>query len=188
VIILKRNILAEEIYKVSHLEGAFKLRSGQISSEYFDKFLFESNPQILNAIAEHMVNLIPQDTEVLAGLEMGGIPIATVLSNKTGIPVVFVRKKVKEYGTCKLAEGTDIRGKNVCIVEDVVTTGGQIIVSARDLKEAGAIIRNVISVILRNEEGRVNLHESDLELKALFTMEELKSSHKNLSNKEPSGM
>jgi orotate phosphoribosyltransferase len=101
---MNRKDLAREIYRVSHLEGQFKLRSGQISNQYFDKYLFESNPGLLSAIVDHMSMLIPPQTEVLAGLEMGGIPIATALSLKTNLPVVFVRKKAKEYGTCKLAE------------------------------------------------------------------------------------
>ncbi|OPX45997.1 orotate phosphoribosyltransferase [Ruminiclostridium hungatei] len=170
---MDKNILAKEIYNISHLTGTFKLRSGQISREYFDKYLFESNPQVLISIVEYMSKLIPQNTEVLAGLEMGGIPIATALSIKTGIPAVFVRKKAKDYGTCKLAEGMDISGKNVCIIEDVVTTGGQIILSADDLKKFNAKVNNVLCVILRNEEGRDKLRNAGLHLMELFTMSDL---------------
>lgn len=171
---LDKNVLAKEIYNISHLTGTFKLRSGQISNEYFDKYLFESNPQILISIAEHMSKLIPQDTEVLAGLEMGGIPIATALSIKTGIPAVFVRKKAKDYGTCKLAEGLDIANKNVCIIEDVVTTGGQIVLSANDLKKFNAKVSNVLCVILRSKEGKDKLRNAGLDLNELFTMDDLK--------------
>lgn len=171
---LTRDELCKSIYEVAHLKGTFKLRSGQISNEYFDKYLFESNPLILKEIAKHMAKLIPEDTEILAGLEMGGIPIATALSLETGIPVVFVRKKAKEYGTCKLAEGNDFRNKRVCIIEDVVTTGGQILLSAEDLKGFGAKLEDVLCVIERNPEGRKKLKDADLNLKALFTMDELK--------------
>ncbi|EHI99246.1 MULTISPECIES: orotate phosphoribosyltransferase [unclassified Clostridium] len=171
---MKRDELCKSIYEVAHLNGTFKLRSGQISNEYFDKYLFESNPVILREIAKHLVEQVPEGTEILAGLEMGGIPIATALSIETGIPVVFVRKKAKEYGTCKLAEGTDFRNKKVCIIEDVVTTGGQILLSAEDLRGFGAKLENVLCVIERNPEGRKKLRESGLELKALFTMAELK--------------
>lgn len=174
VIKLTRDELCKSIYGVAHLKGTFKLRSGQVSNEYFDKYLFESNPLILKEIAKHMAKQIPEDTEILSGLEMGGIPIATALSLETGIPVVFVRKKAKEYGTCKLAEGTDIKNKRVCIIEDVVTTGGQILLSSQDLKAFGAKLENVLCVIQRNPEGRRKLEEAGLTLKALFTMEELK--------------
>ncbi|WP_297422397.1 orotate phosphoribosyltransferase [Clostridium sp.] len=171
---MTRDELCKSIYEVAHLKGTFKLRSGQISSEYFDKYLFESNPVILREIAKHLAKQVPEGTEILAGLEMGGIPIATALSMETGIPVVFVRKKAKEYGTCKLAEGTDFRNKRVCIIEDVVTTGGQILLSAEDLRGFEAKIENVLCVIERNPEGRKKLKESGLELKSLFTMTELK--------------
>lgn len=166
--------LGMKVYEVAHLDGHFKLRSGQISKEYFDKYLFESYSNILREIAKHLSKKVPEGTEVLAGLEMGGIPIATALSMETGIPVVFVRKKSKEYGTCKLAEGIDIKGKEVCVIEDVVTTGGQIIISTKDLIELGAKIENVICVIERNSEGRKNLNEAGLNLISMFTMAELK--------------
>ncbi|WP_088044664.1 orotate phosphoribosyltransferase [Bacillus sp. EAC] len=165
--------LAQEIYNVSHLNGEFKLRSGLVSNEYFDKYLFESNPTLLREIAEQLAILIPEGTEVLAGLEMGGIPIATALSLNTGIPVVFVRKEAKAYGTCKLAEGIDIQNKKVCIIEDVVTTGGQIKLSAEDLKQVGANVKDVLCVIDRKQNGKENLLEAGLVLHSLLTMEDL---------------
>lgn len=165
--------LAKVIYNASHLNGEFQLRSGLLSNEYFDKYLFESDPTLLSEIAEQLSKLIPEGTEVLAGLEMGGIPIATALSLKTGIPVVFVRKEAKSYGTCKLAEGIDIQNKNVCIIEDVVTTGGQIKLSAEDLKQVGAKVKDVLCVIDRNQSGKENLEDAGLLLQSLLTMEEL---------------
>ncbi|MFC2011274.1 orotate phosphoribosyltransferase [Chloroflexota bacterium] len=171
---MDRNELAQKIFDTSHLEGSFKLRSGQVSNEYFDKYLFESNPKLLMEIANQLSELIPEGTEALAGLEMGGIPLATTLSLQTGIPAVFVRKKAKEYGTCKLAEGADVGDKKVCIVEDVVTTGGQIIMSANDLRKLGTDVKSVLCVIERDIKGRENLKKEGLELLSLFTMEELK--------------
>lgn len=170
---MDRTQLAAEIYNIAHLTGNFTLRSGKTSDHYFDKYLFESNPTILAAIAEQLAPLIPEGTEILAGLEVGGVPIATALSLKTGIPVVFVRKKAKEYGTCKLAEGTDITGKRVCIIEDVVTTGGQVLLSAEDLKQYDAQVGAVVSVIEREQVGRTNLESAGLTYRSLFRMEEL---------------
>jgi len=167
---MNKNELAGMIYSSSHLEGQFKLRSGQISNEYFDKYLFESEPKLLKGITREMAKLIPAGTEVLAGLEMGGLPIATALSIQTGIPAAFIRKKAKDYGTAKLAEGTGLTGKKVCIIEDVVTTGGQIILSAADLKQLGAQIKYVLCVIERDIKSRENLREKGLELISLFTM------------------
>ncbi|MBN2240910.1 MAG: orotate phosphoribosyltransferase [Dehalococcoidales bacterium] len=172
---MDRKELAAKIYSVSHLTGEFILRSGQVSNEYFDKYLFESDPEILEEIAAQMTALIPESTEVLAGLEMGAIPVATMLSAKTGLPAVFVRKKAKEYGTCKLAEGADINGKKLCIIEDVVTTGGQIILSTKDLRGFGAVIEDVLCVIERGDRSYGILAEEGLTLHPLFTMDELKA-------------
>lgn len=171
---MNRSELARQIFKVAHLTGEFKLRSGQISNEYFDKYRFESRPDLLKAIAEQMKALIPDGTDALAGLEMGGIPVATALSLETGLPVVFVRKEAKDYGTCKFAEGYDIEGKNLLIIEDVITTGGQVVLSSEDLRKAGAKVNQVICVIDRSQGKSAKLREAKLNLKALFTMEELK--------------
>ena len=173
---MDRKELAARIYNVSHLTGSFTLRSGQVSSEYFDKYLFESDPALLADIASEMVNLVPEGTQVLAGLEMGAIPIATAISIKTGIPAVFVRKRAKEYGTCKFAEGADIKGKILCIIEDVITTGGQVVLSTNDLRDSGAKVEHVLCVIERDIKGRENLEKEGLKLHSLFTMDELKES------------
>jgi orotate phosphoribosyltransferase len=172
---MEKNVLGLKIYNTSHITGEFLLRSGIISNEYFDKYLFESDPILLDAIAHTMTGLIPEQTEVFAGLEMGGIPIASMLSVKTGTPSIFVRKEAKKYGTCKLAEGCNFKGKKVTIIEDVVTTGGQIITSANQLRELGAIVEDVMCVIVRDPKAYQNLSDAGLKLSPLFTMEELKA-------------
>ncbi len=169
-----REKLAVQIYEAAHIQGEFKLRSGANSNEYFDKYLFESNPVLLREIAESLQDLLPSNADALAGLEMGGIPIATVLSQITGLPTLFIRKQAKEYGTCKLAEGGAIAGRNLVIVEDVITSGGQIRMSAQQLRALGANIVRVIGVIDRESGGSHNLAQDKLELCALFTMTELK--------------
>ncbi|HLU27265.1 MAG TPA: hypothetical protein VKZ65_02425, partial [Glycomyces sp.] len=118
--------LAHDIYRRSHLTGEFTLRSGVVAHEYFDKYLFESDPTLLARVARQMVPLLPVGTELLGGLELGGIPIATMVSSLTGHPTLFVRKQPKEYGTCKLAEGPDVAGRRITIIEDVITTGGAV--------------------------------------------------------------
>lgn len=172
---MTRHELGKKIYDTAHITGEFLLRSGLISTEYFDKYKFESKPALLKEIAEQMSTLIPENTEMFAGLEMGGIPLSTALSMKTGINSVFVRKKAKEYGTRKLAEGVDFKGKKVTVIEDVVTTGGQIIESVKELRALGAEIENVMCVIIRNSLAHEKLAAIDLKLIPLFTMEELKA-------------
>mgnify|MGYP002784296186 CR=1 FL=1 len=168
--------LAREIMQVSHLTGTFTLRSGATSNEYFDKYLFESKPELLRTIAKHLAPLVPKEIEVLAGLEMGGIPIVTALSLETGLPAAFVRKKAKEYGTRKFAEGAQVYGKVVLVVEDVITSGGQVIVSATDLKNIGAYVHSVLCVIDREQGGREKLADAGFQMQALLTMSILKSS------------
>ena len=143
--------LAAAIFRSCYLEGDFLLRSGRRSREYFDKYGFESSPELLRAVAGFLARLIPPSTEILAGLETGGIPIATALSLKTGLPCRFVRKESKAYGTKRLCEGGEIRGKKLCLIEDIVTTGGQALDSLKKLKADGALIPAVLCVIFRGE-------------------------------------
>lgn len=170
---MDKQTLAKKVVEVAHLKGEFKLRSGQISNEYFDKYRFEARPELLKEIAKLMAPLVPKDTEVLAGLEMGGIPIATALSLQTGIPAAFVRKEAKTYGTCQLAEGADIKGKKVLVVEDVITTGGQVLISTNDLRERGAKIDAVLCAILRNPDSIAKLAEKKLNCIYLFEKKDL---------------
>ena len=170
---MDREELGRRLYRISYLTGNFTLRSGQVSSEYFDKYLFEGDPLLLTELAHHLFELIPEDIEVLAGLELGGIPIATALSLESGLPTAFVRKRAKAYGTKNLAEGTDIRDKKVCVVEDVTTTGGQIIQSVNELRKIGANVTTVLCVIVRDPVAVENLANEGIELKYLYSKEEL---------------
>lgn len=165
--------LADRINTVSRLTGTFTLRSGQIATEYFDKYRFEAVPNLLADIAEAMAPMVPEGTEVIAGLEMGGIPIVTALSMRTGIPAAFVRKKAKEYGTARLAEGADIAGKRVTVIEDVITTGGQVVISTEDLRSLGAVVDHVLCVIDRSPDHGAALTAAGLQMHALLTRAQL---------------
>ncbi|MFC4017096.1 orotate phosphoribosyltransferase [Micromonospora sp. GCM10011542] len=166
--------LALRVHQTCHLTGSFRLRSGQVSDEYFDKYLFEAQPGLLREVAETMVALLPE-CDVLAGMEMGGIPIATVMSQLTGLPTVFVRKQAKEYGTGKATEGGPVDGRRVVVVEDVVTTGGALLASCRQLRAAGAEVDSVVCAIDREQGGRENLAAEALRLRAALTRRDLES-------------
>lgn len=172
---MNRDELGLRIYSTSLLKGRFKLRSGVISDRYFDKYLFESDPKLLFEIADQMIKLLPNRFDYLAGLETGGIPIAVALSYKTGKPAIFVRKSAKEYGTKKLAEGPEIQRKKLVIVEDVITSGGQVIKSVKDLRVLGAEVKNAVCVIDREAGGIDKMRAISLEMKPLFKMSELVS-------------
>lgn len=167
--------LAARVHAASHLTGRFVLRSGAVSDEYFDKYRFEADPALLRALAVGLAALLPPDIEVLAGLELGGVPLATALSLQTGVPVAFVRKQAKDYGTCRLAEGAPVEGRRVVVVEDVVTSGGQVIESCTALRERGADVVRVLCVVDREAGGADRLAAARLPLHPLFLASALRA-------------
>lgn len=164
---------ARRIRETSKLRGSFTLRSGRVSDTYFDKYLFESDPQLLSSIAQLMAPLIPGDTEILCGLEMGGIPVVTMLSQVTGLPAAFVRKTPKTHGTCKYAEGPSLAGRRIVLVEDVVSSGGAILDTAAMLRTDGVEVNLAICVIDRQTGGLEALASQGIELRCVFTMEQI---------------
>jgi len=158
---------------VARLSGRFTLRSGAVSDIYWDKYRFESDPVMLEAIVEQMLVLLPPAYDKLAGMELGGIPLATVLSLKTGRPCLYIRKKAKDYGTRNLVEGGFSAGERVVVIEDVITTAGQVCTLVKEMRELGLEIRHVLCVIDRQEGGSENLKGIGCELAPLFTLAEL---------------
>jgi orotate phosphoribosyltransferase len=169
--------LARDIDARCRLTGEFTLRSGQVASEYFDKYLFETDPDLLARVATAMVPLLPGDTELLGGLEMGGIPIVTVVSAQSRLPALFVRKVAKAYGTCKLAEGPDVTGRRVTLVEDVITTGGAVRNAALALRDAGATVETVVCAIDRSPVDDDPLADVGLEIRSVLTKADLDAVH-----------
>lgn len=157
------------------MTGEFRLRSGKVADTYFDKYRFEGDPRLLRAVTDHLVPLVPGDTDVLAGLELGGVPLAAALSLATGLPAAFVRKEAKTYGTCRLAEGSDIDGRRALVVEDVVTTGGQVVESVGEMRSRGAIVEQALCVIDRSGGDHSPLNDAGIELIALFTLADLEN-------------
>jgi orotate phosphoribosyltransferase len=170
---MNRAELARKIKKASYLTREFTLRSGKTSSFYWDKYRFESDPKLLSAIVDEMEKLLPSSFDKLAGLELGGIPLATGLSLKTGKPLLCVRKTAKTYGTCNLVEGGFSAGEMVVVIEDVITVAGQVCASVKQMRELGLLVKHVICVIDRQQGGRENLEEIGCSLASVFRMEEL---------------
>jgi orotate phosphoribosyltransferase len=158
--------LARDLDQCCRLRGEFVLRSGQHATEYFDKYLFE---------AERMVDLVPSEAQMLAGLELGGIPLATMVSSLTGLPTLFVRKQAKEYGTRRLAEGGDPSGRVVLLVEDVITTGGAVRAAAEALRSLKATVTDVICAIDRSPAGSHPLSDAGLSVSSVVTKDLLDS-------------
>lgn len=163
--------IEKEIKEKCLIEGDFLLSSGVRSTYYFDKYLFEADPRLLYNVAIRMTRHMPNnwhDMDFVAGLEMGGISIATVISQYLGKPLLQVRKKKKKYGTEKCVEGPNFAGKRVAIVEDIVTSGKAIVQGCKDLRAGGAIVEQAHCVILRDQKGRKNLDKSQLKLYTLL--------------------
>jgi orotate phosphoribosyltransferase len=165
--------LAADIDAACRLTGEFTLRSGQVADTYFDKYLFEAQPALLARVADQMLDLLPEGTELLGGLELGGVPIATMVSARTGTPALFVRKEAKTYGTCKLAEGPDVAGRRVTLIEDVITTGGAVRDATTALRDAGAIVETVVCAIDRSPAGENPLADVGLEIRSVLTRAQL---------------
>jgi orotate phosphoribosyltransferase len=165
--------LASKVKSISELKGSFTLRSGAISDTYFDKYKFESNPELLFEICMKMKDLLPNDTEIIAGLELGGIPIVTVLSQITKIPAAFIRKEPKEYGTCNYAEGADMLNKKIVLIEDVVSSGGAIIDATKKMREDGLEVDRAICVIDRQSGGKELLEAEGIKLISVLTKKDL---------------
>ncbi len=172
---MNKLVLASKVQYVSALTGKFLLRSGDTSTQYFDKYRFESPPGLLIEVVLGLKGLLPNSFDKFAGLELGGVPLATVLSLETGKRCLFVRKKAKEYGTCNIIEGGFKSGEEVIIIEDVVTSGGAVLEAIDNLRKADLIVEHVVCVIDRESKGRAAIESKQCSFKALFTRTELNS-------------
>jgi len=151
--------------------GEFELSHGGTSDYYVDKYLFETNTQCLELIAEAFAAEI--DEPKLAGVALGAVPLVAVTAVETGRPYVIARKQAKEYGTGNRIEGRLDEGEEVVVLEDIATTGTSAVEAAEALREAGAVVNRVLVVVDREEGAAETLAEHDLELDALVTASEL---------------
>lgn len=166
---MDRKELGKKLLEVAYLEGDFVLRSGKRSKYYFDKYLFETRPEILGPLAEEIAKLLPPDTEKLAGPELGAVPLTTAVALKTGLPFVIVRKGAKGYGTSKPVEGLLEEGETVVMIEDILTTAGAAIEAAEGLRGMGVTVQKLIGVLDREEGAAENLNKANIPYAALFT-------------------
>jgi orotate phosphoribosyltransferase len=170
---MTRDQLAKRIADVSLLRGEFTLRSGRKSNYYLDKYRFETQPDVLRALGELLAERVTTDIDRIAGAELGAVALAAAASMASGKPFVIIRNQKKDYGTSKLVEGVLNEGEKVLIVEDVLTTGGQVLEAARSLKDAGATVERIVAVIDRQEGARENIESAGYVFEALFTTADL---------------
>ena len=169
----ERETLGRDLVKASYLKGDFVLRSGKRSNRYFDKFLFETEPDLLRRLGKHLAALIPKDTQRLAAPELGAVLLGGAVSLETGLPLVLVRKEPKGYGTSKQIEGRLEAQDRITLIEDVVTTGGDSLRSAQALRDAGADVIHLVVVLDRGEGGEDNIKSAGIPYSPLFRIQDL---------------
>ncbi len=168
-----REALARELVRASYLKGDFVLRSGKRSNRYFDKFLFETEPALLQRLGHHLAELVPRETQRLAAPELGAVLLGGAVSMELELPLLLVRKEPKAYGTGKQVEGRFQAGERVTVIEDVVTTGGDSLRSVRVLRDAGLDVIHLVVVLDRGEGGEANIREAGIPYSPLFRITDL---------------
>ena len=168
--------LAAALREHAYLEGDFVLRSGRRSNYYLDKYRFETRPDLLGPLGERIAaeaSRIEPDAARLAGPELGAVALAASASLAAGLPFLIVRKEAKEYGTANRLEGLFEEGELVCLVEDVVTSGGAAVAAVEALREAGLVVRHAVCVVDREEGGIDALARHGVRLEPLFRVSDL---------------
>jgi len=165
--------LARDVVGAAYLRGDFVLSSGARSNYYFDKYLFETKPGILRRVASFLAEILPPQTDRIAGTELGAVALAAALSLETGLPFVIARKGTKAYSTAKLVEGEVYPGERVVVVEDVISTGAQAIRAADRMVEVGAQVIGILGVIDREQGGPEAVSAAGYTLTTLFSRSRL---------------
>ncbi len=169
-----REELARMLLDVGALKfGRFELSSGKISDYYVDVKEASTHPEVLDAMTDALAGLLPEDAEVVAGPELGAVPLVAVLSVKTGVPMAVIRKKEKGYGTGGRLIG-DAEGKSVVVVDDVATTGGSLLEAAEVVREEGGEVNVAVVVVDRREGAEEALKEAGIELRSVLTADDLR--------------
>ena len=165
--------LTKRVKETSYLEGDFVLRSGKRSKYYMDKYLFETQPDILRALGKEFCKYLTPDVTLIAGAELGGVALAAATAMEANKPWIIVRNSKKDYGTSKLVEGTLKKGDVVLFVEDIATTGGQVLEAAKVIAEAGATVKKIVAVIDRRQGARENIEKAGYTFESILTKDDL---------------
>jgi orotate phosphoribosyltransferase len=168
--------LGEALVSAAYLEGDFVLRSGKRSRYYLDKYRFETRPDLLAALGEHIAAVVAEhepDASRLAAPVLGGVVLAASASLSSGLPFLMIRDAAKEYGTANRIEGPFEPGETVCLIEDIVTSGGALIEAIGAVREAGLVVRTAVCVVDREEGGADALARHAVRLRPLFRVKDL---------------
>lgn len=167
------------------LYGEFELSSGKKSDYYIDKYIFETDPRALGLVGEAIAEKLDEiGATKIAGVALGAVPLAAVASVESNLPYVIARKEQKDYGTSNVIEGELEEGEEVVVVEDIVTTGASAIEAVEKLRDAGAVVNDVVVVIDRQEGGRGNIESQNLRLHSLLTADDVRDTNDGWSDNE----
>lgn len=169
----------------AYLEGDFVLRSGRHSKYYLDKYRFETVPELLEALGERIAAAVGEhepEAVRIAAPELGAVALAAAASLASRLPFLIVRKEAKGYGTSNKLEGISESGELVCLVEDVVTSGGAALQAVEAVREAGLVCRTAVCVVDREEGGSDELARHGVRLWPLFRASELQKVAKSAAN------
>jgi orotate phosphoribosyltransferase len=181
-----RENLGRRLVDHALLEGDFVLRSGRRSSWYLDKYRFETEPEVLRELGEGLAEAVREhepDAIRLACPVLGAVALAASASLTSGLPFIIVRDAAKDYGTARRIEGRFEAGELVCLLEDVVTTGGALVEAVAALRGEGLVVRHAVCVVDREEGGSDALARLGVRLRALFRAEELLELHKTAAKR-----
>ncbi|NLW83816.1 MAG: orotate phosphoribosyltransferase [Phycisphaerae bacterium] len=170
---MDKQTLVKRVKETSYLEGDFVLRSGKRSKYYMDKYLFETQPDVLRALGQAFSEHLAPDVTLIAGAELGGVALAAATAMQADKPWIIIRNSKKDYGTSKMVEGKLAAGDVVMLVEDIATTGGQVLEAAKIITAAGATVRKIVAVIDRKQGARENIEQAGFTFDSLMTKEDL---------------
>ena len=165
--------LIKRIRETSYLQGDFVLRSGKRSKYYLDKYLFETQPDILRALGVEFAKHVSDDVTLIAGAELGGVALAAATAMESGKKWIIIRNSKKDYGTSKMVEGVLSPDDVVLLVEDIATTGGQVAEAAKIITDAGAKVKKIVAVIDRKQGASENITAAGFTFESIITKDDL---------------
>ena len=152
--------------------GRFILTSGAVSDYYIDIKNASTDPITLKQIAIAMAPYTT-DYDLIAGMELGAVPLIVALSLETTLPYIIIRKQKRDHGTGKQIEGIAVKDKKTILIEDVTTSGGSVIKSIQILREQGAQVDQVITVVDRESGAREKIESLNVVFTPLLTMHDI---------------
>lgn len=168
--------LVKDIYRAGAFKiGDFKLTSGGLSPYYVDLRTLVSKPKLFERLVDSYIDkmrAIGKDFDVIAGVETAGIPIATLISYKTGVPMVYARSGERGHGTERLVEGELAAGDRVVVIDDVLTTGGSIMNAVKAISTYGGKVAYALVFLDRLQNGTKRLREAEIAVHSVIKIDD----------------